>query len=780
MRTLFLPLVFALTLASTAARAALAHPQLTALTRESPATVSSGGKVEFRFNVSPGTAPTRRVELTVSTPGGIRGVRVLGTGDPRTGVISTTIDSSWLNGRYEVANVILIDDWSRTVTFGSDGKISEEHRVNPDEVYYTGPATHGIEFAPLAFTVTDASAVAPRPELTAITALSTNPLTPGQTARFRYTITPGLVPLAKVGMSFRHTTAVSAVLLAPTTETNELNGEIALPIPGTVMNGRYRLASVTLTDAQGRQTVYGTFGRVTESWETTGGGGSDAESSTIQIQTIEFAVEGASASVTPPRFTAWSRQGPVEATPGATVSFTYDTATAGYPIRQVFLRLGGPFGATRDILTTSGNGTFTFPVTADWVSGPYTVRVVTLTDEAGRTISLLPFGGTVVGSIGQLPAPSEQFAFNVQGLTVPPYFNLQPAEETRVLSGTSVSFFARGVGLGPVTYQWYRGEPGDTRFPISSSQNDPRQFGAQVQQSTTFWVRITSAGATADSNAARVVIIAASDLGRLINLSVLTSLDSPTDEFTLGYVVGGNGTSGTKPLVLRAAGPSLGALGVPGTLNDPTMEIFAGANRTGANDNWGGGAEVAAAMSAVGAFPYTGPTSRDAAVTTSLTTRDNSMRVTGVGGSTGLVIAEVYDATPSLAFAAATPRLLNVSVRKHIGTGLTAGFVIGGLTNVRVLIRVVGPGLVPFGVSDTVADPQLTLFRGTTPIGANDDWASALDVIMEGSRVGAFALPANSRDAALVATLQPGSYNVRATGVNGTTGVALVEVYQLP
>ena len=269
--------------------------------------------------------------------------------------------------------------------------------------------------------------------------------------------------------------------------------------------------------------------------------------------------------------------------------------------------------------------------------------------------------------------------------------------------------------------------------------------------------------------------------GRLINLSVLTGLDSPTDEFTVGYVVGGAGTTGAKPLVLRAAGPSLGALGVPATISDPKLEFFAGANKTGENDNWGGGADIAAAMAAVGAFPYTGPASRDSAVAASITTRDNSVRVTGVGGGTGAVIAEVYDASPAATFNAATPRLLNVSVRKHLGTGLTAGFVVGGATSARVLIRVAGPGLAVFGVPGTVVDPQLALFNAqSVQIAANNDWANAADITAAGNSVGAFALPANSRDAALVATLPPGNYSVRATGVGGTTGVALVEVYELP
>jgi hypothetical protein len=274
----------------------------------------------------------------------------------------------------------------------------------------------------------------------------------------------------------------------------------------------------------------------------------------------------------------------------------------------------------------------------------------------------------------------------------------------------------------------------------------------------------------------------ASTAGRLINLSVLTDIATAGDSFTLGYVVGGTATTGSKPLVIRAAGPSLGALGVGGTLDDPKLETFAGSTSTGVNDNWGGSAQLTAALSAVGAFPYTGPTSRDAAVAASITTRDNSVAVSAAGTGTGKVIAEIYDATPAANFTATTPRLLNVSVRKHLGTGLTAGFVLGGGSPTKVLIRAVGPGLAAFGVEGTVADPQLTLFNSSsTRVDANDNWGGTAALTAAFASVGAFALPgATSRDAALLVTLPPGLYSVEVTGVANTTGTALVEVYEVP
>lgn len=291
---------------------------------------------------------------------------------------------------------------------------------------------------------------------------------------------------------------------------------------------------------------------------------------------------------------------------------------------------------------------------------------------------------------------------------------------------------------------------------------------------------IVGPGGVVRTTPATLTIPFVPSLPRLSNLSILTSLSAASDSFTVGYVVGGAGTSGAKPLVLRAAGPSLAALGVAGALEDPRLELFAGSTRTGENDNWGGGAPLATAMASVGAFAYAGPASRDAAVAASVTTADNSVRISGTGS--GTVLAELYDATPADAFTATTPRLVNVSVLKNIGTGLTAGFVIGGTSMRTVLIRAIGPtlGSAPFSVPGVVADPQLALFSGPTRIAQNNDWGGALALSSAFTQVGAFALPNGSRDAAILATLAPGNYTVQVSPASGASGTALIEIYELP
>jgi hypothetical protein len=243
-------------------------------------------------------------------------------------------------------------------------------------------------------------------------------------------------------------------------------------------------------------------------------------------------------------------------------------------------------------------------------------------------------------------------------------------------------------------------------------------------------------------------------------------------------VVGGAGTGGGKALLVRAAGPSLSALGVTGVLDDPRLELFAGSAPLGANDNWGGAASITATMAQVGAFPFSGPNSRDAAIALpSLAIGANSAKISGTGA--GTVLAELYDATPRGEFTPTTPRLINVSVLKNIGNGMTAGFVVGGQTPLKVLVRAIGPALASFGVGGVVADPRLGLFSGQAEIKANDNWAGEEALNGAFGQVGAFALAPDSKDAAMLVTLDPGNYTVQVSGAGGT-GVALVEVYEVP
>jgi hypothetical protein len=130
--------------------------------------------------------------------------------------------------------------------------------------------------------------------------------------------------------------------------------------------------------------------------------------------------------------------------------------------------------------------------------------------------------------------------------------------------------------------------------------------------------------------------------------------------------------------------------------------------------------------------------------------------------------------------------VVNASTRAFAGTGSSVfivGFVVSGSGSVRCLIRAVGPTLAGLGVTGALADPSLGLYLGSTLLTSNDNWSSAAnaaEISAAATSVAAFALPAGSKDAAIVTRLPAGAYTAVVNGANNTTGTALVEIYVLP
>ena len=264
---------------------------------------------------------------------------------------------------------------------------------------------------------------------------------------------------------------------------------------------------------------------------------------------------------------------------------------------------------------------------------------------------------------------------------------------------------------------------------------------------------------------------------RLVNLSTRSRIAPASGPLIVGFVL-----DGTKAMLVRAAGPALAALGVGDPLADPQFTLNAPApDLARNNDNWQQGGASPALLGRLGAFPFAAG-SLDAALAVTLGAQSYTAVVIGANGGQGIALVEAYDAdiTPGTSSGA---RLVNLSTRGAAGPGaesLIAGLVLNGTAPRRVLLRAVGPGLAQLGVTGTIPDPRLTLFRGATEVAANDDWEisrSAGAVAAAAVRVGAFPLAAASLDAALLITLPPGAYTVVVSGADGRTGIALVEVY---
>ena len=273
--------------------------------------------------------------------------------------------------------------------------------------------------------------------------------------------------------------------------------------------------------------------------------------------------------------------------------------------------------------------------------------------------------------------------------------------------------------------------------------------------------------------------------GSLRNLSTRGQVGTGSDVLIAGFVVSG---STPKQVLIRAIGPTLTNYNVSNVLTDPLLQLYSGSNVIAANDNWGNLASIATAAASVGAFPLSG-LSADSALLVRLAPGSYTAVVSGVGNKTGVAMIEFYDVDSVAPFS--PQKVINISSRAQVGTGqnqLIAGFVVGGNIAKKVLIRAVGPSLSTVGVpSGTLADPMLRLSHYVNNVDVtvreNDNWSLGNDpaqVMDAATKVGAFPLLPGSKDAVILITLPPGSYTAQVTGVSGTTGIALVEVYEVP
>ncbi len=376
---------------------------------------------------------------------------------------------------------------------------------------------------------------------------------------------------------------------------------------------------------------------------------------------------------------------------------------------------------------------------------------------------------------------------------IAPGFTLQPVSQA-IPSGSSVVFRAAATGPAPA-YQWYlNGNPvsdgASSGVTYLGSASATLLITGSAPSAAGSYTCVATAGTSpATSSPATLTLSDTQDIGRLTNVSARAVVGTGDNVLIAGFVVGGQQASGTEDLLVRASGPALASFGVASVLPDPQLvltKIGAAAMATKMLSGWSGNALVASTASAVGAFAWTDPSSQDAATVHGFHTGSHTAEVVGTSGDTGVALVEVYDATPQGTFRPSLPHLLNVSARANVGIGdnvLIAGFVIGGSTSKTVLIRASGPALAAYGVSGVLPDPELELFDAASGgvLATNDGWGGDPGVASAADLAGAFPwLDPASGDSAILVTLPPGSYTAEVYGQAGDTGLALVEVFEVP
>jgi glucuronoarabinoxylan endo-1,4-beta-xylanase len=352
-----------------------------------------------------------------------------------------------------------------------------------------------------------------------------------------------------------------------------------------------------------------------------------------------------------------------------------------------------------------------------------------------------------------------------------------PPPSRTVARGATLVLDVTATGEVP-SFQWNRNGvpiPGATSRLLTLEAAQPADAG-------NYTVTVTNSGGSVTSAGATVAVVDTATPGRLVNISTRSPVGTGFNVQIAGFVIGG---SAPKQVLVRAAGPALAGV-VDNVLVDPIIELHDQDAGTiiATNNNWD--SALLPTFSAVGAFvSLQGAVgwvdgSKDAALLVTLDPGPYTALVRGADGGTGNAIVEVYEVagTPT------GPKLVNISTRSLVEAGLDVqigGFVIAGHTAKSVVIRATGPELNDsFALNGVLADPviELTVQSTGEVITSNDDWGAEAASLF--GSVGAFAWTPESRDAAIVTSLEPGGYTVIVRGKNGGTGMALVEIYEKP
>ncbi|MBI5382156.1 MAG: PD40 domain-containing protein [Opitutae bacterium] len=315
-------------------------------------------------------------------------------------------------------------------------------------------------------------------------------------------------------------------------------------------------------------------------------------------------------------------------------------------------------------------------------------------------------------------------------------------------------------------------------FTVVTAQNT--RIAGKIDTATGFLTGTVTGGTTGSLVGALASGAPFSD-GSLRNLSTRGQVGAGEKVLIAGFVIGG---TARKQILLRAIGPTLANVGVSGSLANPLLQLYREGALIASNDDWNGTATLTDAQNQAGAFAIPSNSKDAVLLVSNLAPGPYTAQVSGVSGATGVALVELYDMDSLNPFS--PQRLMNISSRGDVGAGekaLIAGFIVNGNIAKKVLVRAVGPGLSTLGVNGPLANPVLSIRRGNAIIRENDDWESGNDASLVNDAVatlGTYPLTSGSKDSAILMNLPPGTYTAEVRSATTATGIAVVEVYEVP
>lgn len=246
----------------------------------------------------------------------------------------------------------------------------------------------------------------------------------------------------------------------------------------------------------------------------------------------------------------------------------------------------------------------------------------------------------------------------------------------------------------------------------------------------------------------------------LANISTRLAVGTGDNVLIAGFTITG---SQPKKIMLRALGPLLPVLE---NLADPTLELHDSSGTVAANDNWRDTQQDEVKATTI-------PPSNDyeSSIVKSLSPGAYTAVLAGKGATTGVAVVEVYDLDLTV-----DSKLANIATRGRVDQGdnvLIAGTIVVGSGSTTVLFRALGPST---GIPGALQDPTLKLHDGQGGIVAtNDNWEDTQKDAIQQTTIP----PGNPNESAILQSLSPGAYTAVVKGKNGTTGVAVIDAYQL-
>jgi hypothetical protein len=387
-----------------------------------------------------------------------------------------------------------------------------------------------------------------------------------------------------------------------------------------------------------------------------------------------------------------------------------------------------------------------------WFGGGYTQptwtkKNVTIAGNSlniqNRTLGVgsASYGVALSGAVSsKISATRNYFSFTPTGLGYKQLLTVSASLQNSTIANNTADEASGGQGLaGPV-----RGQTDGSNIQISANR-------------TTAGVQMTGLSDNVGSLPAA---------GQPLNFSTRGKVGTGENVLISGFIITG---SSAKKVIVRAAGPSLTQQGVAGALSDSTLALY---NSAGAllasNDNWRDSQQ--AEIIATSLQPSN---NLESAIVRTLSPGTYTAVMNGKNGATGIGLVEIYD------LQTASSTLGNVSTRGFVGTGddvLISGIIVGNGSNPTMVARALGPSLAGAGIQNPLADPVLELHDGNGAlIAENNSWADTQPELIQATGLA----PQDSRDAAIMISPAPGTYTMVLRGRSDTTGVALVEVFQI-